>query len=144
MLTTAKALGAGFPVGALLLSPAIAATLKYDDLGTTFGGGPLAAAIVEAVIDTLVEERLLENVQRISKLIRDTCIVGPVSGTQGEGFLLGLKTSRPAREVQAELLAQDILAGTSGDPRVVRLLPPYTLGPQHVELLRAALERIKA
>jgi acetylornithine/succinyldiaminopimelate/putrescine aminotransferase len=143
MLTTAKALGAGFPVGALLLSPAIAATLKYDDLGTTFGGGPLAAAIVEAVVDTLVEERLLENVRRVSQLIRETCVVGPVTGTQGEGFLLGLKTSRPAKEVQTELLAQDILAGTSGDPRVVRLLPPYTLGPQHVELLRAALERIK-
>ena len=82
--------------------------------------------------------------RRVSQLIRETCIVGPVTGTQGEGFLLGLRTTRPAKEVQAELLAQDILAGTSGDPHVVRLLPAYTLGPQHVELLRAALERIKA
>ena len=142
LLTTAKALGAGFPVGALLLSPAIAATLKYDDLGTTFGGGPMAAAVVEAVIDAITEERLLENVRRISTLIRETCIVGPVTDTQGAGFLLGLRTSRPAREVQAELLAQDILAGTSGDPHIVRLLPPYTLSAEHVELLRAALCRI--
>jgi len=143
LLTTAKALGAGFPVGALLLSPAIAATLKYDDLGTTFGGGPMAAAVVEAVIDAIAEERLLENVRRISALIRETCVVGPVTGTQGAGFLLGLRTTRPAKEVQTELLAQDILAGTSADPHIVRLLPPYTLSSGHVELLRAALSRIR-
>jgi len=144
LLTTAKALGAGFPVGALMLSPAIAATLKYDDLGTTFGGGPMAAAVVEAVVDAIVEERLLENVRRISTLIRETCVVGPVTGTQGAGFLLGLRTTRPAKEVQTELLAQDILAGTSADPHVLRLLPPYTLSSGHVELLRAALCRIRA
>ena len=143
LLTTAKALGAGFPVGALLISPAIAATLKYDDLGTTFGGGPMAAAVVEAVIDAVIEQGLLENVRRISALIRETCITGPVTGTQGAGFLLGLRTSRPAREVQTELLAQDILAGTSADPHVLRLLPPYTLSSSHVELLRAALSRVR-
>ena len=137
------ALPTGVPVGALLLSPAIAATLKYDDLGSTFGGGPMAAAVVEAVIDTIVEERLLENVRRISTLIRETCVVGPVTGTQGAGFLLGLRTTRPAKEVQTELLAQDILAGTSADTHIVRLLPPYTLSSGHVELLRAALSRIR-
>ena len=92
---------------------------------------------------TMVEERLLENVQRMSALIRSSCLVGPVTGTQGEGFLLGLRTSRPAKEVQAELLAQDILAGTSADPHILRLLPPYTLATGHVELLRAALSRIR-
>ena len=142
MITTAKALGAGFPVGALLMSPAIAATLKTGELGTTFGGGPMACAVVEAVIDAIRAEGLLDNVRRVSARIRQTCITGPVSGIQGEGFLLGLLTRRPARDVQAELLERDILAGTSGDPRVVRLLPPFTLGEEHVGLLAAALAEL--
>ena len=139
MITTAKALGAGFPVGALLMGARAAAVLKPDVLGTTFGGGPLACAVVEAVIDAIENEGLLANVRRISKLIRETCVTGPVTGTQGEGFLLGLRTRRPASEVQSALLARDILAGTSADPHVLRLLPPFTLGESHVGLLRDAL-----
>jgi acetylornithine/succinyldiaminopimelate/putrescine aminotransferase len=139
MITTAKALGAGFPVGALLCGARAAAELKPDVLGTTFGGGPLACAVVEAVIDAIESEDLLGNVRRISKRIRDTCVVGPVTGTQGEGFLLGLRLSRPAAEVQALLLDRDILAGTSADPQVLRLLPPYTLAESHVDRLRDAL-----
>jgi acetylornithine/succinyldiaminopimelate/putrescine aminotransferase len=139
MLTTAKALGAGFPVGALLCGARATAVLKPDMLGTTFGGGPLACAVVEAVIDAIETEDLLGNVRRVSKIIRETCIVGPVTGAQGEGFLLGLRLSRPATEVQAALLARDILTGTSADLRVLRLLPPFTLGAPNVDRLRDAL-----
>lgn len=139
MITTAKALGAGFPVSAVLLANHVASELKVDDLGTTFGGGPMACAIVEAVIDIIESEKLLNNVQQRSKQIRDTCVVGPVTGTQGAGLLLGLKTSRPAKEITAELLKRGILTGTSGDPNVVRILAPYVLGSEHVEMLRAAL-----
>jgi len=142
MITTAKALGAGFPVGALLMSPAIASQLKIGELGTTFGGGPLACAVVEAVIDSIREEGLLDNVRRVSALIRRTCVTGPVTGTQGEGFLLGLITRGPARDVQAALLERNILAGTSGDPRVLRLLPPFTLREEHVQQLAAALSEL--
>jgi acetylornithine/N-succinyldiaminopimelate aminotransferase len=144
MITTAKALGAGFPVGALLLQSHLGATLKVDDLGTTFGGGPLACAVVEAVIDTLRDEDLLANVRMVSAYARETCRVGPVTGLQGEGFLLGLRTSRPAKAIQAELLAADILTGTSSDPHVVRLLPAYTLAREHIDLLAAALARLPA
>jgi acetylornithine/succinyldiaminopimelate/putrescine aminotransferase len=144
MITTAKALGAGFPVGALLTGARVAAALKPDALGTTFGGGPLACAVVTAVIDAIEGEGLLDNVRRVSRLIRETCVTGPVIGTQGEGFLLGLRTSRPAKEVHAALLARDILAGTSGDPQVLRLLPPFTLAAPHVELLADALAEIGA
>jgi acetylornithine/succinyldiaminopimelate/putrescine aminotransferase len=67
-------------------------------------------------------------------------VVGPVVGTQGAGFLLGLKTRRPARDVQRELLEQyDILTGTSGDPHVVRILAPFVLREEHVAALRTAL-----
>jgi acetylornithine/succinyldiaminopimelate/putrescine aminotransferase len=142
MITTAKALGAGFPVGALLMSREIAGALRMGELGTTFGGGPLACAVVEAVIDAIREERLLENVRRLSARLRRECVTGPVTGVQGEGFLLGLRTVRPAKDVQAALLERDILTGTSGDPQVLRLLPPYTLGDEHVTLLAAALSEL--
>ncbi len=142
MITTAKALGNGFPCGALLMSPAVTASLKLEDLGTTFGGGPMACAAIEAVIDTIENEDLMANVRRVAQYIRDTCTVGPVIGHQGAGFLHGLKTSRPAKEIQALLLERNILTGTSGDPNVVRLLPPYILKEKHVDLLREALQSI--
>jgi acetylornithine/succinyldiaminopimelate/putrescine aminotransferase len=144
MITTAKALGNGFPVSALLMSRGIAAQLKYDDLGTTFGGGPMACAVAEAVIDVIESESLLANVRLVSTYIRSNCIIGPVTGVQGAGFLLGLKTSRPAKEVQAALLARNILTGTSADPHILRLLPAYILNEGHVDQLSDALARISA
>lgn len=140
MLTTAKALGAGFPCAALLLTDHVARHLKTDDLGTTFGGGPLACAMIETVVDIIESEGLLANVRRLSQQIRETCVVGPVVATQGAGFLLGLRTRRPAKDVQRELLERhDILTGTSGDPHVVRILAPFVLEAQHVAALRDAL-----
>jgi len=139
MITTAKALGAGFPCAALLMSPDVACELATDDLGTTFGGGPLACAMMEAVIDIIEQEGLLANVRRLGALLRETCIVGPVLGVQGAGFLTGLRTRRPAKDVQLELLAHDILAGTSADPNVVRILAPYVLEERHIVELRDAL-----
>jgi len=145
MITTAKALGAGFPCAALLLADHVAGHLKTDDLGTTFGGGPMACAMIETVVDVIESEGLLANVRNLSRLIRETCVVGPVTGTQGAGFLLGLRTRRPARDVQKELLEQhDILTGTSGDPQIVRILAPYVLESQHVDALRTALASLPA
>ena len=65
--------------------------------------------------------------------------MGPVIGHQGAGHLTGLRTSRPARDVQRELLERSILVGTSSDPQVVRLLSPFILEERHVDLLRDAL-----
>jgi acetylornithine/N-succinyldiaminopimelate aminotransferase len=144
MITAAKALGNGFPVSALLLSRRVADKLKYDDMGTTFGGGPMACAVAEAVIDTIESESLMANVRQVSAYIRSSCIIGPITGCQGEGFLLGLKTSRPAKEVQAALLDKNILTGTSGDPRILRLLPAYILNEGHVDILSDALSKIHA
>jgi acetylornithine/N-succinyldiaminopimelate aminotransferase len=144
MITAAKALGNGFPVSALLLSGGVAEKLKYDDMGTTFGGGPMACAVAEAVIDTIESESLLANVRQVSAYIRGSCVIGPVTGVQGAGFLLGLKTSRPAKEVQAALLAKNILTGLSADPNILRLLPAYILNEGHVDQLSDALARISA
>ncbi len=144
IITSAKALGNGFPVSALLLSRRVSSQLKVDDMGTTFGGGPMACAVAEAVIDTIESESLLANVRQVSAYIRSSCIIGPITGVQGAGFLLGLKTSRPAKEVQAALMAKNILTGTSGDPNILRLLPAYILNEGHVDLLSDALAKISA
>jgi acetylornithine/succinyldiaminopimelate/putrescine aminotransferase len=142
LLTTAKALGGGFPCSALLMTEALAHTLKSGDLGTTFGGGPMACALVSTVIEVIQRDRLMDNVRTLSAEIRRTALVGPVEGIQGRGFLLGLRCRRPAKDVQAELLERDILVGTSSDPKVVRLLPPLTLEKQHVATLVSALSDI--
>jgi acetylornithine/N-succinyldiaminopimelate aminotransferase len=142
IITTAKALGAGFPVSAVLIADHVARSIRLDSLGTTFGGGPMACAVVETVIDIIQSENLLANVRARSAEIREKCMVGPVVGTQGAGLLLGLRTSRPAKDVQAELLKLDILTGTSADPNVLRILAPFVLASEHVEQLRDALARI--
>jgi acetylornithine/succinyldiaminopimelate/putrescine aminotransferase len=142
MLTTAKALGGGFPCSALLMTEALAGTLKSGDLGTTFGGGPMACALVSTVIEVIRRDRLMDNVKALSAAIRKSALVGPVEGIQGRGFLLGLRCRRPARDVQAALLERDVLVGTSSDPKVIRLLPPLTLEQQHVDKLVNALSDI--
>jgi acetylornithine/succinyldiaminopimelate/putrescine aminotransferase len=139
MITSAKALGAGFPCAALLMSPRVSAALKLDALGTTFGGGPMACAVIEAVIEAIESEGLLERVRSIAALIRSRCLVGPVIAHQGAGLLVGLRTARPAKQIHAALLERDILTGTSADPDILRLLPPFVLEAAHVELLRDAL-----
>jgi acetylornithine/succinyldiaminopimelate/putrescine aminotransferase len=144
IITSAKALGNGFPVSALLLSKRVAAQIKVDDMGTTFGGGPMACAVAEAVIEAIESESLLANVRQVSAYIRSTCIVGPILGSQGEGLLLGLKTSRPAKEVQTALLDKNILTGTSADPHILRLLPAYILNEGHVDRLAESLATIPA
>jgi acetylornithine/N-succinyldiaminopimelate aminotransferase len=129
----------------LLLTDHVARHLRTDDLGTTFGGGPMACAMIETVVDVIESEGLLANVRSLSQRIRETCVVGPVVATQGAGFLLGLRTRRPAKDVQRELLERhDILTGTSGDPHVVRILAPFVLEPQHVETLCEALSSLPA
>ena len=84
----------------------------------------------------------MDNVRLLSAEIRKSALVGPVEGVQGRGFLLGLRCRRPAKDVQAALLARNVLVGTSSDPKVVRLLPPLTLEQQHVDTLVNALSDI--
>jgi acetylornithine/N-succinyldiaminopimelate aminotransferase len=144
LLTTAKALGNGFPCAALLMSAQISAQLPVESLGTTFGGGPMACAAIEAVLDAIESQQLLGRVRHLGALIRASCIVGPVCAHQGAGLLIGLRTTRPAKEIQAELLECGVLAGIASDPQVLRLLPPFILEDEHVELLRDALRELPA
>lgn len=144
LLTTAKSLAGGFPAGAVLASEEVAGPLGVGALGTTFGGGPTAAALIATVVRVIREEGLLAEVNRLSARIREEAVRGPVESVQGRGFLLGLRCSRPAREVRDALLEHGILTGVSADPAVVRLMPPLVLGDDAVTRLAAALARIPA
>ncbi len=142
ILTSAKALGGGVPCGAVLCSHATAADFNVGDLGSTFGGGPIAAAAIVATLEAIENESLLANVRKSEAAIREQCVVGPVTGIQGMGLLLGLQCDRPATEVRDALLEHDILTGTSGDPTVLRILAPLVLEPRHINHLAEALQDI--
>jgi acetylornithine/succinyldiaminopimelate/putrescine aminotransferase len=144
LLTVAKGIAGGFPAAALLVSDALAATLKVGDLGTTFGGGPLACALIEATLDAIEQEDLIAAGRTRAERIRDRCRVGPVTGIGGRGLLIGLRTTRSARTIQRELLDRGLLVGTSADANVVRLLPPLVISDADVDLLAAALAELPA
>ena len=95
ILTSAKALGGGVPCAAVLCTQDIAGRFGTGDLGSTFGGGPIAAAAIAATIEAIRAEHLLANVRAREAQIRETCIVGPVRRIQGMGLLLGLVCDRP-------------------------------------------------
>ena len=142
ILTSAKSLGGGIPCGAVLATEEVSSHFGAGSLGTTFGGGPVAAAAIVAVIDAIRAENLLQNVRDREAQIRELCVTGPVKKIQGMGLLLGLVCDRPASDVRDLLLDHDILAGTSGDPNVLRILAPLVIEERHVARLAAALTSI--
>lgn len=144
ILTSAKSLGGGIPCGAVLATEEVSRHFGIGSLGTTFGGGPLAAAAIVAVIDAIEAGGLLRNVRDREAQIRAQCARGPVKRIQGMGLLLGLVCDRPAKDVRDELLGHDILAGTSADPDVLRILAPLVIDEHDVRRLGTALESIGA
>ena len=142
IITSAKALGGGIPCGAVLCTSDIASRFGAGDLGSTFGGGPIAAAAIAATVQAIRDEHLLANVRAREAQIREQCVVGPVHKIQGMGLLLGLVCDRPAAEVRDTLLEHNILAGTSSDPEVLRILAPLVLQANHVDRLSQALASI--
>ena len=142
IITSAKSLGGGIPCGAVMCTESIAANFGAGTLGSTFGGGPIAAAAITATIQGILAEHLLANVREREAQIREHCVVGPVYKIQGMGLLLGLVCDRPAIEVRDALLEHDILTGTSSDPNVLRILAPLVLQERHVEHLSHALNNL--
>ena len=142
MLTIAKSIAGGFPCAALMVNDVIASAVGPGDLGSTFGGGPLACTLIRTVIDVIERDHLIGNVRVLSDYIAAHCQVGPVDSLQGKGFLLGLKCRRPAVEIRNELLDLNILVGTSTDPYVIRLLPPLITEEQHFARLIECLAEI--
>lgn len=142
MLTTAKALGAGFPCSALIMSRALGDQLGIGDMGSTFGGGPLACAVIEAVLDTIRAEGLLRRAAMREEEMRAGCVAGPVVAVRGRGMLLGLECATTARAVRDALLDRDILTGTSSDAAWLRVMPPLTLRASEAGQLARALRAI--
>ena len=140
IVTLAKALGSGVPVGACLVSNEIASHIKENDLGTTFGGGMLAMAAVTATLEAIETDGMLANVKRVERYLRSRLKeVEQVKAVHGLGFLLGVEFNDKAAPVHQALLDRKIITGTSSDPKVLRLLPPLCLKEEHVELFVNAL-----
>lgn len=139
MLTLAKSIASGVPMGALLLSPAVAAALKLGDLGSTFGGGPLASAALVATLKVIREERLMENAAAQEQRIRTALAGSFITEVRGGGLLLGLKAGKHAATLKKYLQEQRILVGGSSDPEVLRLMPPLNVSHQAVDALLGAI-----
>ena len=140
VVTLAKALGSGVPVGACLVTDAIASHIKENDLGTTFGGGMLAMAAVTATLEAIEKDHMLENVRRVETYLRARLReVEQVEAVHGLGFLLGIQFKENAAAVHKRLLERKIITGTSSNPNVLRLLPPLCLEETHVDMLIASI-----
>src|SRR5882672_10995848 len=128
IITLAKALGSGIPVGACLVTEKISASIKENDLGTTFGGGMIAMAAVTATLEAIDNEGMLESVRAVEAYLRDRLKGIPqVVSVRGRGFLLGLAFRDKAAPIHQALLDRNIITGTSSDRSVLRLLPPLCL-----------------
>jgi acetylornithine/succinyldiaminopimelate/putrescine aminotransferase len=147
ILTMAKGLASGLPIGAVLVAERLAAGVSTGDLGSTFGGGPVPCAAALATLDVIEAEGLIGNARDIGRhLTTASLALGPgrVTEVTGRGLLLGLRLSRPAAEVQRALFQRRILTGTASDPAVLRLLPPLSFSRDEADHLLEALKEVLA
>ena len=143
IVSTAKGLGGGLPIGACLLGERVADTLKPGDHGSTYGGNPVCCAGAYSVLKRLDAE-LLESVKAKSKLVFDT-LSGKegIESLSGMGLMIGIKTARPAKEVVADCMERGVLCLTAKDK--VRLLPALNIPEDTLlEALGVILEAAKA
>jgi acetylornithine/N-succinyldiaminopimelate aminotransferase len=143
VITLAKALGSGIPVGACLVSEKIAANIKENDLGTTFGGGMIAMAAVNATLEAIENDSMLENVKAGEAHLRNRITeITEVTQVRGLGFLLGLQFADKAAPIQKGLLERRVITGTSSDTNVLRLLPPLCLRTSEMDLFIDELKTV--
>ncbi|MDA2930134.1 aminotransferase class III-fold pyridoxal phosphate-dependent enzyme [Acidobacteria bacterium AH-259-O06] len=145
MVTLAKGIASGFPAGALLVTGALAKGVEKGDLGTTFGGGPLACAAMEATLEVIEAENVAENAARVGAYLKEAlCSFQDIEQVQGRGLLLGLKLAgeMKAKDLQKALLDRRILTGTSVDPQVLRLMPPLTLTQHEADVFVEAVKTL--
>jgi acetylornithine/succinyldiaminopimelate/putrescine aminotransferase len=143
-LTFAKGLAGGLPIGAVVATPALTASLTIGDLGSTFGGGPVPCAAALANIAVIEREGLIANAVAVGEYLARGARALGVRKVSGRGLLLGLHLGRPASEVQRALFARRILTGTATDPQVLRLLPPLSFSIREADLLLAGLREVLA
>jgi acetylornithine aminotransferase/acetylornithine/N-succinyldiaminopimelate aminotransferase len=144
VITLAKALGSGVPVGACLTNEGVASSIKENDLGTTFGGGMLAMVAVEATLEAIEADGMLANALAVESFLRESLTPVPsVAAVHGRGLLLGIEFAEPvAAKVNKALLERRIITGTSSDPKVLRLLPPLCLTVEEAGMFVEALKAL--
>ncbi|HEU4700408.1 MAG TPA: aminotransferase class III-fold pyridoxal phosphate-dependent enzyme [Gemmatimonadales bacterium] len=143
-LTLAKGLASGLPIGAVVVGPALGDGVKTGDLGSTFGGGPVACAAALATLAVIDREDLVANAVAVGVHLATGALALGIRRVSGRGLLLGLHLGRPAAPVQAALFERRILTGTAGDPEVLRLLPPLAFSVPEADRLLAALAEVLA
>lgn len=133
IITQAKGIGNGFPVGVVLISPKFQAV--YGELGTTFGGNHLACAAVEAVLDVMQADNLLDNVNRVGEwLLTELKKIDGIKEVRGRGLMIGIEFDEPVKDIRRKLLFEErVFTGVSGT-NTIRLLPPLTLTMEQAEL----------
>lgn len=144
VVTVAKGLGSGVPVGAMWVADEHADALGPGDHATTFGGGPLVCAAVLATLHTIEKDGLVDNAAEVGERLRSA--LGPLGAVRGAGLLLALDLGRPvAKAVVAAALERGLVVGALGED-AIRLAPPLILTPEEadegVRRLRDAIEAV--
>jgi acetylornithine/N-succinyldiaminopimelate aminotransferase len=149
VMSLAKALGGGFPIGACLATANAAAGMTPGSHGSTFGGNPLAVAAANAVLDVMLKPGFFDHVQKMSLLLKQKLASvidrypAVVSEVRGEGLLIGVKAVVPSGDLVAALREQKLLTVGAGE-NVVRFLPPLIVTEAEIEQSVACLERASA
>jgi len=136
IITLAKSLGSGVPVGACLVNESVSKNIKLNDLGTTFGGGMLAMAAVLATIEAIENDKMRSNISEIENYLRESVKeIKAVKNLLGKGGLLGIEFAENCKLIHQKLLENKIITGTSSNPNVLRLLPPLCVKKEEIDLL---------
>ena len=141
IITQAKGLGNGFPIGCVLISPKF--TPWAGQLGTTFGGNHLACAAAQAVLDVMEEEQLVENANATGEyLMQELSKIEQIKELRGKGLMIGMEFEEPIKEIRRRLLFEEhVFTGVSGT-NVIRLLPPLTLTMEQAQEFIKRLKRV--
>ena len=141
IITQAKGIGNGFPVGVVLISPKFQAV--YGELGTTFGGNHLACAAVEAVLDVMETENLLDNANVVGNcLLEELKKLNGIKEVRGQGLMIGIEFDEPVKDIRSRLLFEErVFTGVSGT-NTIRLLPPLTLTMEQAGEFIARFKRV--
>lgn len=142
LVTLAKGIANGVPMGAVSMTSRIADEVRIGDLGSTFGGGPLACAALLAVLETIEAEQLVARASEAGEHAHRVLTRGPVRQVLGRGCLIGLRVEGGARTVQSQLLDRGFITGTSVDPHVLRLLPPLNVPSEAINALAVTLAEL--
>ncbi len=146
IMTLAKSLGNGVPIGACIADSKTADVMKPGSHGSTFGGNPLACAAGLAVVNTIVEQNLVESAATMGKLLvnRLNDAIGNIEGVaeiRGLGLMIGIQLEKPCKQLMAEALQHGLLISVQAE-HVIRLLPPLTIDEAQIDSLTAKLSSL--